>query len=127
MILTPLEKYQKDLQAACRKANTIDWFERYINKSRGLGNTDALLAGCKLTDATLIVHSATLAEELRAAKQVRTTHVGDPSFAIAPTKSVLDNHAVYQLVTEQKQLIALAEQLLQLMAQKGMAAGGPAG
>lgn len=118
MKYTPLQKYQKDLREACAKQTTADWFSRYINKSRGLGNTNALIAGCKQSAATLITHNHDFAEAIAENHRIKTTHINDKMFAQIPTKSVVDNFAIYQLVQDNQRLVALAEQLLSLMAQK---------
>lgn len=120
MILTPLQKYKKDLRTACQTANISDWFERYINKSRGMGNTDTLIYAAKMRGATVITNKQAFAEELTTQHKVKATHIGDPSFATQPTRSVVDNNAILELVQESRRIQMLAEQLLTLMDQKGM-------
>lgn len=118
MILTPLQKYKKDLRVACQKANTTDWFLRYINKSRGLGNTDALIKACKYSAAALIVHTEAQATEIAEMHKIKTAALGDPTFATMPSRSVVDNVAILKLVQECMAIQMLAEQLLSLMDRK---------
>ena len=120
MILTPLQKYKKDLRQACQSANTTDWFLRYINKSRGQGNTDALIKACKQSAATLIVQQEKQAEEMREMHKIKAVHIGDRTFSTMPSRSVVDNSAILKLVQESMKLQMLAEQLLTLMDQKGI-------
>ena len=120
MILTPLQKYKKDLRKACQSANITDWFDRYINKSRGQGNTDALILACKKRAATLIVHNDKYADEIAEMHNIKTARIGTPSFATTPTRSMVDNHAILQLVREAQKIQMLAEQLLTLMDRKGI-------
>ena len=120
MILTPLQKYKKDLRLACQSANRTDWFLRYINKSRGQGNTDALIKACRQSAATLIMHNSKYADEIAAMHKIKTAHIGDKTFATMPSRSVVDNHAILQLVQESMKIQMLAEQLLTLMDQKGI-------
>ncbi|KKK95944.1 hypothetical protein LCGC14_2667710 [marine sediment metagenome] len=120
MLLTPLQKYKKDLRAACQTANVSDWFERYINKSHGMGNTDTLIYASKMRGATLITHTEKSADEIAEAHKVKTVRVGESSFAIQPTRSVVDNAAILLLVRESRRIQMLAEQLLSLMDVKGM-------
>lgn len=120
MILTPLQKYKKDLRAACQNANTTDWFLRYINKARGQGNTDALIYACKQRSATLILYKEVQAREVAEVHKVKATYVGDPKFATMPGRSVVDNGAILLLVKESMKIQMLAEQLLTLMDQKGI-------
>ena len=120
MILTPFQKYKKELRQACQSANTTDWFLRYINKSRGLGNTDVLIKACRLTASTLIVPNEAIADEIASMHKIKTTRIGDKAFATIPSKSVVDNHAVLQLVQECMKIQMLAEQLLSLMERKGI-------
>ena len=120
MILTPLQKYKKDLRQACATANIADWFERYINHSHGSGCTDALIHTCKQRGATLVVPSGDIAEEIHEAMKINTAHVLNAQFAIAPGRSVVDNSAILRLVKESRTLSVLAEQLLTLMERKGI-------
>ncbi len=120
MILTPLQKYKKQLREACAKANVSDWFERYINHSRGMGNTDALIHACKMRAATLVVPTPDLAEAIAEKMHIKTASVLSAQFAVAPPRSVVDNGAILLLVRETRQLAVLAEQLLTLMEQKGI-------
>ncbi len=120
MILTPLQKYKKDLREACAKANVSDWFERYINHSRGMGNTDALIYTCKMRAATLIVPTEMLAEDIHEKMKIKTTSVRNVAFATIPNRSVVDNSSILLLVREARQLAVLAEQLLTIMEQKGI-------
>ena len=117
---TPLQQYKIDLQKALREANVTDWFERYINKSRGMGNTDALLYAARMRSATIITHSHAWAGELNTEHKVKAAAVGDKKFSTMPTKSVVDNGAILMLVQESKRIQMLAEQLLTLMHQKGI-------
>ncbi len=120
MKLTPLQKYKQDLQKALRNANVTDWFERYINKSRGMGNTDALIHAAKMRSATIITNSEETAAMIRETHKVKATHIGNSSFATVPSKSVVDNAAILALVKENKRIQMLAEQLLSLLNQKGI-------
>lgn len=120
MILTPLQKYKKDLRKACVSANTTDWFLRYINKSRGLGNTDSLILACRQRAATLIVHNNKYADEIAEQHNIKTAVVGDTKFSTIPARSVVDNHAILKLVQETMKIQMLAEQLLTLMDNKGI-------
>lgn len=117
---TPLKQYQIDLQQALAGALTGDWFERYINHSRGLGNTFALINACRQAKAVLITAKAELAEEITKAHRIQTVSINTPGFAAHPTRSVVDNFAILELVREERRIIALAEQLLQILAQKGV-------
>lgn len=120
MKLTPLQKYKQDLRTACAQANVSDWFERYINHTRGAGNTDALIYTCQQRGCTLIVPTADVAEAIHDRLNVKTTNVLNAAFATAPTRSVVDNGAILMLVREARQLAVLAEQLLTLMERKGI-------
>jgi len=120
MILTPLQKFKKDLRKACQSANTTDWFVRYLNKSRGLGNTDALIKACQQSAATLIAGEAQQADAIAEQNKIKSVAVGDQTFATTPGKSVVDNHAIMKLVKESMRIQMLAEQLLTLMDRKGI-------
>ncbi len=120
MILTPLQKYKKDLLAACAKANIADWFERYINHAHGTGSTDALIYTCQQRGATIIVPTEGIAQDMADILKIKATHVLNAGFASAPGRSVVDNGAILMLVRESRKLAVLAEQLLTLMERKGI-------
>ena len=114
MILTPLQKYKKDLRKACQGANTTDWFLRYINKSRGQGNTDTLILACRQRSATLITHNNKYADQIAEQHKIKTAAVGDTKLSTIPSRSVVDNHAIFTLVQETMKIQMLAQQLLTL-------------
>lgn len=120
MILTPLQKKKQELLQACTTARLGDWFERYINHARGLGNTDALIYACKQRGATLIVATTAQADEIHEVHKIKTVPVHDNGFAITPTRSVVDNHAILQLIKENRKLVIFSEELLTIMNQKGI-------
>jgi len=120
MIKTPLQKYKEDLQKAVRNAKVTEWFERYLNKSRGTGNTDTLILACQKKGATLITMNQAIAEQITARHKIKTISAGAAAWAATPGKSVVDNATIMLLVRENKQIQMLAEQLLQLMNQKGI-------
>lgn len=120
MILTPLQKYKKELRTACAGANVADWFERYINHSRGQGCTDTLIKACQQSSATLIVPTEGIAEDMKDILKIKTTHVLNAQFASTATRSIVDNGAILMLVQESRKLAVLAEQLLTLMERKGI-------
>lgn len=117
---TPLKQYQIDLQQALAQASTGDWFERYINHSRGLGNTFALINACRQAKAVLVTANMDMAESVKKAHRIQTVSINNASFAAHPSRSVVDNFAILSLVREERKIIALAEQLLQILAQKGV-------
>ncbi len=118
MILTPLQKCKKDLHDAVVGANVTEWFERYINKSRGMGCTDLLIYGCKMRGGTLITLTEDTAEQIRDSHNIKAVRAGDGSFAISPTRSCVDNAAIMMLVKENRKVCNLADQLLAIMKQK---------
>lgn len=118
MILTPFQKCKKDLHDAIISANVTEWFERYINKSRGQGNTDTLIAACKARAATLIVLTEDTAEQIRDKHNIKAVRCGEGGFAISPTRSVVDNAAIMMLVQENQKIRKLADTLLGIMKEK---------
>ena len=120
MILTPLQKAKKDLRQAVTSASVTDWFERYLNKSHGHGNTDTLILACKQRGATLITLGEEVAEQIHDKHKIKAVRAGDTNFATSPTRSVVDNAAIMMLVRENKKIQVLADQLLAIMEQKGI-------
>ena len=118
MILTPLQKCKKDLHDAVVGANVTEWFERYLNKSRGQGNTNTLIVACRQQGATLITLTEDTAESIRDQHKIKAVRAGDGSFAISPTRSVVDNAAIMMLVQENRKIQKLADQLLAIMKAK---------
>ena len=118
MILTPLQKCKRELHDAVVGANVTEWFERYLNKSRGQGNTDSLIFACKQRGATLVTLTEDMAESIREKHNIKAVRAGDGSFAISPTRSVVDNAAIMMLVQENRKIQKLADQLLAIMAAK---------
>lgn len=109
-----------DLRKAVLDAPLTRWFEIYLNKARGLGNTDTLIYACKQRGATLIVHKEDFAEDIHVMHKIKTTSVNAIGFAHRPSRSVVDNNAIIELVHENRRIQALAELLLTIMEQKGI-------
>lgn len=112
--------YQRELRESIAHALILDWFERYLNHQRGLGNTRTLLAACEAAAATLVCHNPERAEAIAQQHKIQTTFVGNAAFAQAPAKSVVDNEAIFGLVRAYARTNMLAERLLSYMQSKGM-------
>lgn len=128
MKLTPLQKTIKQLKKACAESRKVDWFEFYLNKQRGSGNTPFLVESCKQFGGRVVVKDEKAAEQIvamagydaKGKPLVKPAIVGDQAFAAQPGKSVIDNQAVQGLVFEAKQIQKLAEALLSLLERKNI-------
>jgi len=120
MILTPLQKYKKELRKACEEAKLGDWFERYYNHARGLGNTDMLIHACKQKGGTLICGTEQQAVGIHEIRGIKTVSIYNGNFSVTPTRSCVDNYAIRMFIQENRRLVVLAEQLITIMQQKGI-------